>query len=289
MNERLRAFRRRLRSRTSTPRSADRWKAKDYLTIGISIAALLVALTTSFFSVVWQLDDVRVVIGETPSVYLNEANEVVLEGSQTITFINSGNRQAAITRFQVHAIPLVGPINDKETCENPWGPLIPFVFKRMVLKPSEIVHLELPLTDEKGFWQKRKDGSLVLEKSISTPKHEDSYLVCLTLDVVTPDSYVEWSRRPIFKITFAEPLTDSERQVALFERGRPIPIVQRNGYIFSRFFDPNMGGHPSSEEMLLRRAKERAEEDAEFDRRYPDAKKDAEPGSIILTPRKSPK
>jgi hypothetical protein len=71
-------------------------KGRDWLAVGISVFSLGISALTAYRTILFQRDDVRVEVGEALRV-MRDKNQFTLEEMQELTFINSGNRQAAVT------------------------------------------------------------------------------------------------------------------------------------------------------------------------------------------------
>jgi hypothetical protein len=204
---------------------------RDWWAISISIFSLLITLSTFVLGSLLQKDAVRVVIGEPPSVNINEKGEIYVSGSQTLTFINSGNRPAAVTDIGALAWNISGSEKPKTDCvESEQEPsfLAPLESRQFVIKNGEFSVINLDVR-EQFFWKKRKDGNIYF---IGTKdfrvKVGDSFYVCLTLNIVTPDNIVSRWSHPAFKFIVEEglgsltavpsPIFDAEKPIAvLFE------------------------------------------------------------------------
>jgi hypothetical protein len=119
---------------------------RDWLPIFVSLFSLGISLLTAYFSVFLQEDDVRVVIEKNPLLMRNGDGELILYGDQRLTFINSGNRSAALTNIEAHARVLPSINSDDRRCttaaheETPSVP-IEFDAKPFVIKPGEIQYI----------------------------------------------------------------------------------------------------------------------------------------------------
>jgi hypothetical protein len=215
---------------------------KDWASIIISLAALGISAGNAFFGVIVQQDDLRVVIGEYPSIWFEEG-EARMSGTQELTFINSGNRAAAITMVSgiVSRLPDAESKNPEcykhgELEREPLQTLVSFDTNPFVLKPSEINVMNASLK-ENIPWKRRKDETFYIPKTLYQPKRGDVFLVCLNFTIVTPDNYLVRWRHPVYKfILIGETDKDSYYEPKqLFPKERPLIILQRTSTVFSRY------------------------------------------------------
>jgi hypothetical protein len=199
---------------------------KDWFSITLSCAALAVSAGSAYLNLLVQKDDLRVVIGRSPSVGRTDQNELTVYGEQELTFINSGNRAAAVTTVSAAGKRYTEPKAGVDQCSG--GTvledllILPFIIEPFVLKPGEILAIKAKV-DTALISSKGKFG-VAFAKMFFHPKVGDKALACLSLNVVTPDSYsVEW-RRAAYIYTFQEDVTDREQ---LFESEKPISVVHR--------------------------------------------------------------
>jgi hypothetical protein len=217
---------------TDREEGKERKKAqRDRWAISISIISLLITLSAFVLGSLLQKDDVRVVIGEPPGVNVNEKGEIYVSGSQTLTFINSGNRAAAVTDIGALAWNASGSEKPKTDCvesqQEPSFPT-PLESRQFVLKNGEFSVINLDVR-EQLFWKKRKDGNIYFMGTKDfRVKVGDSFYTCLTLNIVTPDNILSRWSHPAFKFkveegfgglsAVPEPLFNAEKPIAvLFE------------------------------------------------------------------------
>src|SRR5438105_4163957 len=89
--------------RTAAPPMAP----KDWITLSVSILALIVSTLTAYWTIVRRVDDLRVVITGSPLLIFEKdiqgINFYLTNGN--ITFLNLGNRPAAVTRIYLALSP----------------------------------------------------------------------------------------------------------------------------------------------------------------------------------------
>src|SRR5437879_51547 len=77
---------------------ADKKHWLDWLAVGISILSLTVATLPAYRTVLYQRDDIRLIVGDSLKVKRDKSG-LLLSRDQEFTFINSGNRQAVISEI----------------------------------------------------------------------------------------------------------------------------------------------------------------------------------------------
>lgn len=204
---------------------------RDWLALSLSITSIMISFGGFYFNTLFQKDDIRVVIGSSPSVGRTEKDELTIYGEQELTFVNSGNRAAAITNVSAVGKRIDPAIVANECCALDEDTVMVFAFdvKPFVLKPGEIQTVRTQVTSE--FSSKTDSfGVMRLDKSIFEAKSGDVVLACLNLNVVTPDSYsVQW-RRPAYRMKFNDFVTETE---TLFEKTEPMSVLRRTSTIFN--------------------------------------------------------
>jgi hypothetical protein len=223
-------------AKQSAPRV--RMAFKDWASLTFSCLALLISGGSAYFNVVLQKDDIRVVIGSTPFFSLRPNGDIATVGEQELTFINSGNRAAAITSITALVTRFSVPEDLLMTCDGPDVYRMRFEVEAFVIKPGEILVKKIPVSRDLG-WNEEKGGVLVLPKKMYEAKHGDKYLACLAMNITTPDSFSkEVSPRAFEYVLKRLPLFSEEEKRPLFEHDKPVVMLQRSGSIFS---------HPASE------------------------------------------
>lgn len=186
-NERKRALdtfiRNKNRGRAGEPKPARDWWAR-----GVSVLSLVVSLASVFFGFLLQRDNLSLVMGNLPAAIRRADGAVSLHfsyGDPEITFINSGNRAAAIAYFEVTAKILDLSKSEPTAC-SPQGIgdqyALPIALPNLIVKPGEILsaQLQVPKKDE--------NNSIDIPKEKFTARPGDEVMICLHFDVITPDS-----------------------------------------------------------------------------------------------------
>jgi hypothetical protein len=88
----------RTRSRLKTASVSSKLVAKDWITITLSVLALTISALSAYWTIIRQVDDIRVIVTGSPFVIFDKEKEVVkfYLTNGNITFTNIGNRSAAI-------------------------------------------------------------------------------------------------------------------------------------------------------------------------------------------------
>lgn len=217
---------------------------KDWVSVGISCAALGVSLTTAYYSVLLEKDDLRVLIGRLPQSEILADQSVEISGSQEFTFINLGNRAALITALGAVLIRIASA-DAEATCTGssfPFG--VSFESDPFVLKPGEINFKKAPVSVEK----KGRDA-VVIPKANYSPKQGDTFTACLFIQFAAPDFTQVWFKPAfVFSIQNANGGFGFDRRLSkafeisvaktLFTQHEPITIFKRNSNTLWRTIFP---------------------------------------------------
>jgi hypothetical protein len=151
-------------------------------------AVTVTSLGVAFFtSVLYQRDDIRVVIGEALKVTRDKGG-LLLAQEQDFTFINSGNRQALISEIYAELVLITDP---KTGCDGfTFAKSIVLSSTPIVIKPGDILPVHARVV-QRYPWERDKDG---LRFRQAKEEQNDSYIVCLQLYVTTPECLKTASR-----------------------------------------------------------------------------------------------
>jgi hypothetical protein len=193
----------------------------DWLAVGISILSLTVATLPAYRTVLYQRDDIRLVVGDSLKVRRDKGG-LLLSQDQEFTFINSGNRQAVISEIYGELVLVLDP---NAGCNNQLAKsIILNPTTQMVLKPGDILPLRAKVAQEYP-WEKDKDGFLFREDKETKGSQ---YLVCIQIYVTTPDSSsVKWVQ-PLYTMQPNETWPSE-----LIGRNEPLKVLQRTSWGFS--------------------------------------------------------
>lgn len=233
------------------PREAN-WRdaLKDFAPLVLSCIALVISAATALFTVVLQLDDLRVVVGSRPQLSIDD-KDIMITGRQELTLINSGTRAIALNSLAAVAYRLRSlddkyrdcippdsePAHDTEDAPAPRRVdyRIPLDFTPVVLKPGDITVVSAtPVA--RGFWKPRIRGGIEIPIGWYKPREDDVFLVCLYLYVVTPDSVTTRWNRPLFLVPVSSQV-ELKQGEELFDKERPMSVLKRISPVWHRYFN----------------------------------------------------
>ncbi len=112
---------------------------KEWIGIGISIAAFAITSTTTFFSSFRYDDDIRVVLKQPPWVHSigGEEPSVIFPTEQQLVFMNAGNRAASIIKVALYIYRKDGDMPDAR-CEATWANFFEYDLDSFVVEPRQI-------------------------------------------------------------------------------------------------------------------------------------------------------
>ena len=153
-------------------------KAKDWISISISILALLIAGFTAYSTFLRQVDDLSVVIEGPRGFEIDKGTKnIVIRPDYTMTFTNAGTRGAMVQIFL--ALWQATEVKNQFDCDK-----LPLIWSNFdndpfVVKPSEV------LVQKVRF----KDGILRAHSNdTKPPQGKVVMLTCAGFSVITPDS-----------------------------------------------------------------------------------------------------
>ncbi len=84
---------------TEQSEPSDKMKARDWISIGLSFAALTISFGSAYWNILRQVDQLSVAVtGENPTASIDPTTRKLrVSEDNTLTFLNSGNRPVAIT------------------------------------------------------------------------------------------------------------------------------------------------------------------------------------------------
>jgi hypothetical protein len=198
--------------------------SKDWATLTVSAVALLISATTLYFSVVRTKDDLRVVVEGTPSFLLDYDHprfDVIT--NLTMTFINVGNRPAAILGVTLYLDQSPAAELHQENCEHEGGTATtrPYNLNAVIVKAGEIVSVSTKLHDQHSG--AKEEERKIRTEEWSVKKNQINVLGCLRFTVSTPDD-----------VSTAHDVSIFYSQIELFQK--------EDGY-FGAATTPSLGPH----------------------------------------------
>ncbi|QHP69541.1 hypothetical protein EI171_20970 [Bradyrhizobium sp. LCT2] len=188
----------------------------DWFLGAVTVTSLGIAF---FTSVLYQRDDIRVVIGEALKVTRDKGG-LVLAQDQDFTFINSGNRQALISEIYAELVLITVP---QTGCDGRFAKSIVLNATQIVIKPGDILPVHAKVV-QRYPWERDKDG---LRFRQAKEELNDSYIVCLQLYVTTPDSSSARLVQPLYLVSPNDDLSKD-----FFDRNTPLRVIQRTHWGF---------------------------------------------------------
>jgi hypothetical protein len=128
-------------------------RGRQWLPIILSACALAVSLVSAYFTTFVVKDDIRVVVGHAPRFLLKKNGDISVSGWSSLTFINSGNRQALIFELTALITKLKSFIDPDQNCRTEKSTQIKFTGEPFIMKPGDIVSKKpdmVLLTDKNG-------------------------------------------------------------------------------------------------------------------------------------------
>jgi hypothetical protein len=215
---------------------------KDWITLPFSILALLISGLAFYFNVVRQFDDVRILIATAPYIKFDEDDRTrfAIEPEETVLFINSGNRSAAITFVKLYVSQDRGLQTE---CQDPKALMLEYDTEPFSLKPGEIISKTMRLKGKMPPEHLGDDPLKVAANGFVTfpvagdVQKDNKYWiqVCMSVPVLTPDSYTS--------IEAIELYQSEINQEGAYVGGAPqygnlintpVPLVRNLSTIFSR-------------------------------------------------------
>jgi hypothetical protein len=197
------------------------------------VLALIVAALTAYFTIFQQVDDLKVAIGNAPSVTMKPNGDLWIIGPLEITFINSGNRGVAITNAWALATRLKSRDATPTNCDGQETHGAAFKLDEFILKPGEIELKKLGPVSNCFFCDLEKGDDFlgsptwIVPKSIINIKLGDAFLTCLKLKVTTADGSAKEIDRLVFKYEIG-----TEKPTPLFDKEKPIVVVRNTTVVW---------------------------------------------------------
>jgi hypothetical protein len=216
-------------------------KPKDFISIGIAILALAVSTAGTWFNVLLQNDDLRVIIGDAPFATVRKNGDLELSGKLSITVVNSGNTIIGLTKIYASAIKLESAVQTLPPCSSEPGLGVGFEFKMATVRPNDIIVLNLDVAfpfaerGKKDWWSGERP--LIISKKLYEAHVGEIYLACLGMRLVTTDGIAREALKPGYLYTIGGE-NDKDRDVgdlkSLFEKDQPVIMFQRKSSVLTR-------------------------------------------------------
>jgi hypothetical protein len=212
---------------------------KDWITLTLSILAFGISAGSAYYNIVRQSDHVRILIHTTPFITLDQdRTRFAAEPNETVLFINSGNRTAAITAVDLR----VDQDRAKpEECGATAGIQLEYDIEPLVLKPGEIVAKTMKLKGKRppeyigvDPLAVNANGFVTFPVSNENMARDTLWIrVCMEIWVVTPDEYRSFTQIELYR---SEIDINGQYILPTFKSSgwinEPRSLVQRSGSIF---------------------------------------------------------
>jgi hypothetical protein len=217
-----------IRSHVPPEKKEPRW-----ITFTISVVSFVISVVSFFFSTLLETDHVRLVFEQTPAVYIDAlSGDLDVDGKLELAVVNSGNRPASVMRVGGGARRATASEGSEAKCPTNIfeGIGIGFGIEPFALTPGDIKNLQSKTFSGATISPNKDDkDTYTIKKKDFSPKVGDAVIVCVSIDLVTPDELIVW-KRPVLKYVFENDANFgfSVTEKRLFESEKPVELVNRN-------------------------------------------------------------
>ncbi len=167
---------------------------KDLIVVTTSTLAFLMSTTTTYLSTFRNVDDIRVIVSNTPKLWHEPLSDAVnIISKHALTFSNAGNRSAAILGLNLVLFRNFPGGSGDVNCEDKREALgiassASYNLKPVILQPREISITEVYLTSPDAS-PDPDDGLNMSLLNMSTPlDYEITVCLCMRFYIATPDA-----------------------------------------------------------------------------------------------------
>ena len=174
-----------------------------------------------------------------PIIIIDEKGKLGVSGQQELTFINSGNRDAAITGITLVIFKLTGPPSANTHCnEGKQIANLIYQVEPFIAKPGEIVVKTFDKTLFPQLWMTDNNDSNLKHFLLGEALFGkgDVAFTCLRLTVTTPDLVTDQASVPKYYVAITEiPRVGPSASTVSFlsDSNKPYPIVQTTHTVFT--------------------------------------------------------
>lgn len=201
---------------------------KEWITIPVSMLALLISAGTAYLNLIRQTDDVSFILTTWPSIQVTRES-IILPSSFSMSFINSGNRAAVIHEMKV-MLDQVTEEGSRFAGTCPSGEPINNDFEGMILKEKEILSKVVTLANPR----RETTAANALSEKQRVPVE-----LCFNFLVSTPTIALKRRVVPVLRADMPIVSKETTQPHPLEQYGldlgiefRPYPVIQRYGTIF---------------------------------------------------------
>jgi hypothetical protein len=187
------------KQRNAKPKKERKLSVREWLLALFAFVGLLLTAITTYYATIRTIDEVRVVVNDVPRIAWDNS-QISVEPKLSLTFVNSGNRSAAITAIFIH-------LRRTHTCDEKerygGSTYLEFLSEPFVIKPNEILEKSLQYLRERSFdlgevfkTNHSAAGLLgglrvdIVPKSKQViPPPDDMVAICLGVSYVTPNAH----------------------------------------------------------------------------------------------------
>jgi hypothetical protein len=214
----LRALSAKRQSKAADSPLPTRMAIKDWMTLTISLFAFAISALTAYWTVIREVDDVRVMILGHPDLTLTESGIKVGIGNMRLGFVNMGNRVTSITSIELTIDQALG----KEDCTEVSNEYTMLDIPPLIVEAGKI--------DVRAPKLAKSDFSVPLSKeNLKAPQVQVT--ACLGFEILTPAKREIYKRVSVGTNYVLRPLI-SEVQLQAHEPQHV--LYQRWGTIFGK-------------------------------------------------------
>lgn len=181
MNDQLEGYRKRkARSEETQPRAP--MAAKDWATLTMSVIALVLAGTTTYFNFFRQTERLEAMVTGAPAASFPDQG-IELNGMLELAFVNSGTRPIAVTNVSLSLNHEAAIVNNFYQCTGEFISNINFDEDAFVVRPSEVLVKKFDVTN-------RAERPISYKgPNVGRPRPEKGAVACLDVEVLTSEGY----------------------------------------------------------------------------------------------------
>jgi len=209
----------------------------QYITLIISCLAFLVSAGTAYFNIIRQTDDVRLVTPQAPFVVIDDQGMLGVSGQQQITFINSGNRDVAVTGITLVLFKLRAPPPVNSQCNDAADLQVAnlvYNFEPFIATPGHIVIKTFDRTLYPKIWETDTADSH-LKNFVLGPifGKGDIVFTCLRVSVTTPDMVTDHAFVPQHYVMIKDLPHEGAVASSVTDSNKPYSVVRVMGTVLS--------------------------------------------------------
>jgi hypothetical protein len=166
-----------------------KWTARDFVSLTVSVIALIISGGSVYFTLLRQIDDVSMVVGGMPMADWVDGKALSIEANEfNVTFMNTGTRSVVVNWL---AVDYAQPIYDDEGCAR-HATSFTTDLQPLVIKEKEIVVKKIKIADAShglfGINAERLSSNKYTFKLLDHNRGKDTVRteICITVSLTTP-------------------------------------------------------------------------------------------------------